>query len=226
MGSKYKTHLKLLGKEFVSKYGEIFTVIDYENNEEVTIQYNDGTIVKTKSVNIRNGFPPNPNRPVIYEKGYHGVGNHRISDESGKTPAYIKWHGMICRVHDGNHNTEKLPTACYNGVCVADDWYNFQNFAEWYYTVTPQYSCNDVLCLDKDLLAPGSKIYSKETCCLLPYRLNIAIQLATVMNFDKRRNKFRPRLSINGNRTAKYIGEFRCEADAWEAYFKTKDEYV
>lgn len=62
------------------------------------------------------------------------------------------------------------------GVKVAKEWHNFQNFCEWYINEKQKYKNlkNLQLDLDKDLkcLQKQSKIYSKETCILLPTDIN------------------------------------------------------
>jgi len=224
MGRKEQTKFKLLGNTFQSKYGEKFKVIDYVDNENVTLEYEDGTVVTSRSVNIRQGNPPNPNRRVIYGQGYHGVGVYPISNNGGKSLAYVKWHGMLSRVYDGNNDKTKLATACYDGVCVSEYWHNFQNFAEWFYREHGKYTCKDVLCLDKDLLGKGTKVYSKDTCCFLPYCLNIAIQVGYSVHYDARRRTFRPRVSMKG--VTPYLGDFKHEDEAREAYFNAKNKHI
>ena len=213
----------LLGKSFKTKHGEVFEVVDYINCDNVLIRYEDGTTVTTKAVNIRVGNPANPNRPVIFNTGYHGIGEFKINEKGKKTDSYVKWHGMLCRVFEGN-NTNRKDSLCYKGVSVSDDWLNFQNFAKWFYSQKALYSCNEVLCLDKDLFSNTKKIYSASTCCLLPYKLNISIQLATVMPFDKTKRRFSPRVSINGK--FKHIGNFAEETEAWYHYCTAKDKLI
>ena len=59
----------------------------------------------------------------------------------------------------------------YKDVTVCKEWWDYQNFAKWYdenfYEVE-----GDIMCLDKDILTPGNKIYRPEACCFLPNRLN------------------------------------------------------
>ena len=66
---------------------------------------------------------------------------------------------------------EKQPT--YIGCSVSEEFWNFQNFAEWYNQ--KKYICNYALELDKDLLYEGNKIYAPSKCCLLPKEINNGI---------------------------------------------------
>lgn len=48
------------------------------------------------------------------------------------------------------------------GVFVCQEWHNFQNFAEWFYSNAPKDIEN--FDLDKDITFDGNKMYSPETC--------------------------------------------------------------
>lgn len=224
MGSFYKTRDRLLNNIFKTKYGETFKVLEYNGYNDVLIEYQDGTKVKTSSIHVVNNNPPNPNRKVIFGVGYHGVGDIPISNGGVKTDAYVKWHGMLYRVYSGNVLTDRKASACYNGTSVCENWYNFQNFARWFYNEKDKYSTDETLCLDKDLFGNGEKKYSEQTCCLLPYKLNIAIQLATKIHFDVDRNKWC--ISCGNSKRRPARKRFSSEEEAWEEYFRMKDALV
>ena len=75
---------------------------------------------------------------------------------------------MIKRCYDPKYQ-EKHST--YKDCKVENSWLNFQNMAEWinenYYEVP-----GEKMCLDKDVLCKGNKVYSKETCIFVPQRIN------------------------------------------------------
>lgn len=226
MGSKIKSRKELEGKTFVNKYSEKFIVKEYIDNTNVVIEYEDGTRVSCPSENIRQGNTPNPMRVVVCGIGYHGIGNHRIAENGNKTIEYIKWHGMLYRVYQGN-NSDCKSTACYNGVSVSDKWYNFQNFAEWFKENKALYSKDFNLCLDKDLFGYRSKMYSEDTCCLLPYELNIAIQIGeNNVCLDKQRNTWITTISTNGRRPSRHLGRFKTREEALNNYFVAKNKDI
>ena len=79
-------------------------------------------------------------------------------------------HGIQCySVVMTQKYHEKYPT--YKGCSVCEEWWNFQNFAEWYednfYTIE-----GEKICLDKDILVKGNKIYSPKTCTFVSNRIN------------------------------------------------------
>ena len=91
--------------------------------------------------------------------GYNGIGEHKNSLEGRPTSAYSRWKDMLRRCYC---NKTKNTQSAYSNVTVCDEWHDFQNFADWFYS-----NYIDGFDLDKDLLSGNVKIYSPETCCFL-----------------------------------------------------------
>lgn len=57
------------------------------------------------------------------------------------------------------------------GVKVCDEWHSFYNFEKWYldnyYEIDGEY-----VALDKDILVKHSRLYSPETCLIVPFKIN------------------------------------------------------
>ena len=104
-----------------------------------------------------------------YGIGYIGDGKYKSRDENKKkTKAYNTWSHMLRRCYDPYYLNEHPP---YRDCIVCEEWHNFQNFAKWFYE--NYYECNDEqMQLDKDILIKGNKIYSPNTCILVPKRIN------------------------------------------------------
>ncbi|HET8689672.1 MAG TPA: hypothetical protein VFM18_23950, partial [Methanosarcina sp.] len=83
--------------------------------------------------------------------------------------AYNVWHGILSRCYSPKNTNYKNYGG--HGVTVCDEWLVFQNFARWY---LEQYS-EPNWHIDKDILVKGNKIYSPETCCIIPGELNTII---------------------------------------------------
>lgn len=212
-------------------YGESYKIVKYTNCSNTFISYTDNPdcVVKTSTVNIRNGNPPNPYRPVICGKGFHGEG-YPISANNKKTLEYIKWHGMLSRCYGVNYSENHAKAAkCYTdaGSTVDPLWYNYQAFAAWFKQEMQDSKLEDkIVCLDSDLLNPKGDLYSESTCCLLPYELNIAIQLATKMQYDHRRNIYPVKVTRTVTGQLSHVGRSYSESGAWEIYAKFKDQYI
>lgn len=80
------------------------------------------------------------------------------------------WFCMMKRCYSPKYTLEH-PT--YRNCVVCKDWLTYSNFEEWYLS-QPNHS-KDGYELDKDLLSGSSKIYSPDTCCLLPKKINTMI---------------------------------------------------
>ncbi len=73
---------------------------------------------------------------------------------------YQTWHSMLRRCYSPVFKKDK-PT--YEGCEVCEEWLHFSVFRKWY-------AANNKANweLDKDLLIPGNKTYSPETCIFVP----------------------------------------------------------
>lgn len=79
--------------------------------------------------------------------------------------AYSIWNGIYNRCYKNSDSD-------YEGSTMCDNWKNDKDsMAEWWNS--NYYECDgESMAVDKDLLFPGNKVYSPETCCILPQTLN------------------------------------------------------
>ena len=82
-----------------------------------------------------------------------------------RCPFYATWSNMIKRAYCEKFHKAQ-PT--YAGCLVSDEWLTFSNFKLWMSAQNWE-GCQ----LDKDLISPGSKIYSAETCAFVPSWVNM-----------------------------------------------------
>ena len=110
----------------------------------------------------------NPYEPSVYNIGYFGIGKY-TSKKNGKiTKEYDEWKGMLRRCYDEKY-LKKQPT--YETSYSCDEWLCYQTFAEWW--VNNYYYCKgEKMQLDKDIFYKNNKIYSPETCMIVPQRIN------------------------------------------------------
>lgn len=116
---------------------------------------------------------------------------------------------MIRRCYDLN---KKELYSAYFGKCdVCEEWHNFQNFAKWYEDNFYQVG-TERMHIDKDILFKDNRLYSPETCILVPQRIN--------MLFMKKPNKAGLPTGIKkagrGKYDAWYNEEFLGKYDALE----------
>jgi len=86
--------------------------------------------------------------------------------------AYSIWNGIYNRYYKADGRTYGR---CYDEATMCDSWLNNRDsFVEWY--MNNYYECDyESMDIDKDLLVPGNKHYSPETCCILPQTLNVML---------------------------------------------------
>jgi len=122
--------------------------------------------------NVLKGLVRNPYKPAVYGRGYQGLGKYNTTDHKR---AYRVWNQMLKRCFDRD---ERLSS--YEGCTVDEKWLNFQEFAEDYTLMSSEYK-GEYGQLDKDVFSPNilGKLYSPETCCILPHKLNTGLQMVT-----------------------------------------------
>jgi hypothetical protein len=97
--------------------------------------------------------------------GYLGNNYNKKTDRK----LYTRWSNIIQRCYNPNFTSY----SCYGekGVIVASEWYNFSNFKEWFLNNIYDIG-NETIVVDKDILVPNNKIYSSDTCLLVPISFN------------------------------------------------------
>lgn len=139
---------------------------------------------------------------------------------------YVLWKGVIERCYSRKLINNR-PT--YESVKCDPSWLSMTNFI------------NDVSCfvgydkaftdgweLDKDILSPEEKVYSKETCCFVPPRINTVLLsnsrsnngLPVGVSLIKKSGKFQARCRLDG--VERHLGVFDTPEEASVAYKQYK----
>lgn len=93
-----------------------------------------------------------------------GATKEKVEGKWKQRRYYITWKSMWKRCTD----RESYPN--YKGCSVAPEWQYLSNFKRWYEKREGKCSKGHPLALDKDLF--DAKVYSEETCAMLPVQLN------------------------------------------------------
>lgn len=136
--------------------------------------------------------------------------------ESGRQivcPYYRKWHAMLRRCNDGKN-------PAYDECYVCDEWTRFMSFRQW----MEQQDWHDKE-IDKDLLVPGNKVYSPETCIFVSRAVNIFLVdhqsrrgiYPVGVYLEKGMRKFKAQIAIGGGKR-KHLGRFDTVEEAANAY--------
>ncbi|MGC3004661.1 hypothetical protein ACPF8X_41370 [Streptomyces sp. G35A] len=126
-------------------------------------------------------------------------------------PVFSRWRNMLKRCYT---NSDRA----YKGVTVCPEWLFFSNYKAWYDSQIKPEAPFDV---DKDLLQGRVRVYSPETCILLPRRINSFLSVPNKglpgAYYERDRDKFQAYCrSLDGKR--EHLGRFTSEMDAHRAW--------
>ena len=232
---KEKQKKKRLGETNISNEGCEMKIVEYKNANDIIVEFQDKHKAKVHTIysNFKKGRVKNYFHPSIYGIGYLGEGEYKTKENGRDTEVYKKWIHMIQRCYDPYYLNEH-PT--YRDCMVCEEWYCFQNFCKWweenYYEIP-----NETMCLDKDILVKGNKIYSPETCIILSHRINTLFvkhdagrgKYPIGINWHKKNNKFIARCNIldkENNKERIYLGTYDTAEEAFLAYKVFKENYI
>jgi hypothetical protein len=223
--------MKRLGETNINNYGNKMTIIKYTGSNNIIVKFENGHITKTTYSLFLKGAIKSPYCKSTFGLGYLGVGEYKIKNEETNKlyKSYEVWHSMIKRCY-GKKEHELFPT--YKFCLVCDEWLNFQNFARWYEENWYEIN-NERMCLDKDILIKGNKIYSSETCVFVPNRINCLFtnckssrgEYPIGVHYNKKESIYIAKCHIDGNN--KEIGRFKTPEDAFYLGYKPfKENYI
>lgn len=206
------------------------TIINYRKYNDIDVYFSEYNYIfrGTTYDRFKKGRIQCPYEPRTWGKGYLGVGEYRKTINDIKTEQYNYWRMMLERCYSEKYHI-KHPT--YQKCVVCEEWLDFQNFARWYDNNYYQVD-NETMCLDKDILNKGNKIYSPNTCVFVPERINALFTKCDKTRgdypigvyYNKTANKYIARCStINGR---KHLGCFETPNDAFIVYKNFKERYV
>lgn len=172
---KEKQKQERIGEIKENNQGSSMKIIRYGSANDIDIEFLDDFHYKVCGTRYRYfciGNINNPYYPNVCGMGITGT-KYPVRIKGNPTKEYNTWHHMIQRCFDKNMQ-ERSPT--YQDATCCDEWLLFENFYEWIHSQEnfEQWNKGDSYnwALDKDILVKGNKIYSPETCCLVPKNIN------------------------------------------------------
>ena len=223
-----------IGETNTSNEGYEMEIIEYINAKNIFVEFQDEHKMKVHTTygNFKNGNVKNSYHPNVCGVGYLGEGKYKAKENGKDTEVYKKWHDMLRRCYDPYY-LDRHPT--YRDCMVCEEWLNFQNFAKWYEENV--YECdNEETHLDKDILIKGNKIYSTETCVLVPKRINSLFTKCNAIrgkypigvNWHKATNKFVAQCNVldKENNRKVHLGLYDSIEEAFLAYKQFKEGYI
>lgn len=218
----------IIGKVFSTNGSVDCVVIDYGGWDSVTVQFLDKYEAKvtTQMSNLRRGMVANPYEKSKFGVGCLGEGDFKSKDGRKTSLVYYIWSGMMERGYCPKLK-KKFPT--YSDCTVCEEWRNFQVFAEWY-TNHKLYGLRYQL--DKDILVKDNKVYSPETCCLVPAEINSAFNTCEKrrgvyplgVGYHKDKKTFYASVRYKGKLI--HLGTFRTPEEAFDVYKDAKESLI
>lgn len=228
---------KRLGEEKTNNQNSTMRVVEYNSATDIVVEFQDEYKAKvhTNYGAFLKGQVKNPYYPSVYEVGMIGI-KYPVWENGKHTKEYNAWNHMLERCYS-KILLKRKPT--YNNVTCCNEWLLYENFYEWLHNQEnfKKWSSNDKWAVDKDILIKGNKIYSPETCCLVPINVNSLFTKREAernnlpVGISPRKNgKYYVRCSqgsdFNGKRKSKYIGNYDTPEQAFQAYKKYKESYI
>lgn len=215
------------GKIAITNEGFRVQIIKYIDSANVIVKFLDieqEYCTKVTLQNFKLGNISNPYKPNQYGE-YIGFGKYNSTNSK---ELFNSWRSMFQRVNDKSNNA-------YKNVIISKEWYNFQNYANWYYENLSKLTDKFKYEIDKDLKQIGKspKIYSQYTCSLIPVEINrllVGIYKTYSKHSDlplgvhKRGKTYQARFSINGKLIN--LGNKKTAKEAFEVYRIAKLSYI
>lgn len=167
------------------------------------------------------------NRSKIFGIGINDADymiENRVNNKRIICPYYKVWKAMFERCYDVKCHA-KHPT--YKECTIDEEWFLFSNFKNWMKTQNWEN-----MCLDKDIMIEGNKIYSPNTCIFISHEVNNLFLHTNSVNkkyllgvtWDRSKQKFVAQCNISGK--VKKLGIFDLEIDAHLCYLTFKKQHI
>ena len=225
-----------IGEEGYNNFGSEMVIVKYNNADDIDVyfpEYN-WTAKNAQYDNFKKGNIVCPYEKRVYNVGYIGEGKYKAKENGKLTKCYDIWYAMLRRCYDPKFH-EKEPT--YKDCEVCKEWLNHQNFGDWfednYYEIE-----SERICLDKDILHKGNKIYSPDNCIFVPHNINSLFikrdnyrgNYPIGVSYKKQNKKFQVKCSVYDSKTNKskrrYLVLYATPEKAFRAYKQCKEQNI
>ena len=217
-----------VGKICKSKSSGDFKILKYNGSKDVEIQFiNTGFETVATLGNIKNGKVKDLYLPSVYDVGIIGT-KYPSEVNRVKTKEYVLWQNMFQRCYS---TTLKKRNPTYEGCEVSNNFKYFEYFYEWCHKQIG--FNNEGWQLDKDLLIKGNKVYSEDFCVFIPSDINLLLTKSTAsrgeyligVSWCKTNKAFKAQVSRSKGKS-EYLGLFKTETEAFNAYKQAKESFV
>ena len=221
-----------LGETNVNHQGCLMKIVEYNNANNIIIEFQDDHLarVHTTYQHFMIGDIKNPYYPTVFNVGM--IGNkYPLKENNKQMKEYNSWKHMLCRCYDEKRKNI-FPT--YKNAACCTEWLLYENFYEWLHLQDnfEKWLTEDRWHLDKDILIKGNKLYSPDTCCLVPHNVNIlftkddAKRGAFPIGVCKFQKWFMAQCLNPFTNKYEYLGTYDTPEKAFRAYKKYKENII
>lgn len=161
---------------------------------------------------------------------YNPGGKYLTRFNQQKLKSSSTWENMQIRCTRFGKTLRVNRSKSYAEVDAVDLFKNYQTYCEWFHNEVTNGNYQDGFELDHNLLCPGTKIYSPETCLWLPVEINRVVvdsrrNIHGCTGIYKKKTKgFAASLVENGKK--QHLGTFNTVEEASAAYIAAKTDYI
>ena len=221
-----------LYEEKYNNQGCLMKIIEYNKASDIVVEFQDEHRFKTNTTygNFARGCVRNPYYPTVYGVGI--TGNKYPAKTNGlQTREYRTWLHMLRRCFN-NRCKEDQPA--YNDVTCCEEWLSFENFYDWLYSQdnSEKWYNGKRWAIDKDILVKGNKIYSPETCCLVPQNVNClllgrdSLRGSLPIGVKQVGDKFEANCGNPFTGKREFLGTYKTPEEAFYVYKNKREEYI
>lgn len=161
-----------LYEEKLNNQSSPMKIVVYNDRTDIIVEFQDKykARVHTNYGNFQKGIVKNPYLPTVFGVGIIGT-KYPVSINCVHTKDYTVWKSLLKRCYDYK-TKERQPY--YKDIECCSEWLNFESFCDWLHSQSnyDKWLNGSRWALDKDILSKGNKLYSPETCCLVPQNVN------------------------------------------------------
>lgn len=232
MGSK----IDRTSEKSINNFGSEMIITEYRTNRDIDVYFPkyDWTAKNVRYDKFKNGNIKCPYERRTYGIGYIGEGKYKSKENGKLTKCYVVWCSMLERCYNEKHRHKNHT---YKDCKVWEEWLCYQNFAKWFYDNYYKIK-GESMCLDKDILYKGNKVYSPKNCVFVPEKINILFIKSNKsrggypigVSYHKQNRKFVAKCSIYDFKENKqkliYLGCYDTPEKAFKAYKQFKEKHI
>ena len=222
------------GEVSINSQGYSMKIVRYKNCRDIDVEFENGAIAThVQYITFKKKTITNPLHPTVCGVGYLGNFEDKAYVTATKaSKSYASWIGMLKRCYAKESLSKH---SSYVGCEVCDEWKCYANFEKWfkanYYEIP-----NETMCLDKDILIKGNKIYSPQTAIFCPQRINTLFirnwsvrgdMPIGVYKYESNKHQSKPYIAqCNIKERQINLGYFKTMEEAFNAYKEAKENEI